>query len=82
MNMRRALVLAGGLALTYAGVHIIKMKSYVAAKDPNLEDARKDVIAKIKQDKFTEAIDKYFKMLMDTNRITINPNYKQYDQRS
>lgn len=66
---------------TKAGLHIIKLKSYVPAREPNLEDARKDVAAKLKQEKFNEALDKYFKMLMDTNRITVNPNYKQYDQR-
>ena len=68
--------------VTKAGIHIIKMKTYVTAKDPALEDARKDITAKLKQGRFTEALDKYFKMLMESNRVEVNPNYKQYDQRS
>jgi parvulin-like peptidyl-prolyl isomerase len=67
---------------TKAGVHIIKLKTYVAPKDPSLEDARKDVIAKVKQDKFSAALEKYFKMLLENNRVEVNPLYRQYDQRS
>ena len=65
-----------------AGVHIIKMKTHAVAKDPNLEDSRKEIVARLKQAKFSEALEKYFKMLMETNRIDVNPNYKQYDERA
>jgi len=67
---------------TRAGIHIIRLKSHVAASEPNLENARKEVAGRLKQERFSEALDKYFKMLMDTNRVEVSPNYKQYDQRS
>jgi parvulin-like peptidyl-prolyl isomerase len=67
---------------TRAGVHIIRLESYTAAKDPSLNDARATIISELKQSKFAEALAKYLKMLMETNRITINPNYKQYAQES
>jgi parvulin-like peptidyl-prolyl isomerase len=67
---------------TKAGIHIIRLESYTAAKEPSLEDARPKIITELKQEKFVAALDTYFKMLLETNRITINPNYKQYAQES
>jgi len=65
-----------------AGIHIIKLESHTQAKDPNLEDARKSIVSKLKQQKFSTALDAYFKMLSDSNRIKVNPLYEQYAQSS
>jgi len=65
-----------------AGVHIIKLESHTLPKDPDLEDARKTIVSQLKQDRFAKALDDYFKMLSDTNRIVVNPVYKQYAQTS
>ena len=67
---------------TKAGIHIIMLESHVVAAEPSLEAARPSIVSRLKQEKFTEALDKYFKMLMDTNLIEVNRNYKQYDRRS
>ncbi len=65
-----------------AGIHIIKLESHTEPKDPNLEDARKSIVSKLKQQKFATALDAYFKMLSDSNRIKVNPVYDQYAQSS
>jgi len=67
---------------TPAGLHIVRLESHTQAKDPDLEASRQAIIAKLKQERFVEALATYFKTLLETNRIEVNPNYKQYDQRS
>lgn len=67
---------------TRAGYHIVRLESYTAPKEPSLEEARPKIVSALKQQRFAEAIEKYFKMLHETNRIKINPNYKQYAQES
>jgi len=67
---------------TRAGVHIIRLDSHTLAHDPDLETARADIVSKLKMSKFQADLKTYLEMLMRTNRIVVNPNYKQYDQRS
>ncbi|HKY31540.1 MAG TPA: peptidylprolyl isomerase [Candidatus Polarisedimenticolia bacterium] len=67
---------------TRAGLHIVKLESHSEARDPDPETARGDIQARIKQEKFSEALKRYFSMLLETNRIKVHPKYKQYDQRS
>lgn len=66
---------------TRAGLHIVKLQSHVLPEEPGLATARTKIIARIKQEKFVVALQKYFKELLATNRIEVHPNYKQYDQR-
>jgi len=44
--------------------------------------ARGAITSRLKKEKFSGQIRKYFLMLMETNRIEVNPVYKDYDQRS
>jgi parvulin-like peptidyl-prolyl isomerase len=67
---------------TRAGVHIIRLDTHTVAHDPDLETARADIVSKLKMSKFQADLKAYLEMLMRTNRIVVNPNYKQYDQRS
>lgn len=67
---------------TRAGLHIVKLESHTQAKDPNLEEARGAILTRIKQEKFNAQLEGYLKSLMETNRIEVNPLYKQFDQRS
>jgi len=67
---------------TPAGVHIIRLDSYTTPQDPDLEASRGEIVKRLKTQKFAKALDEYFKMLLETNRIEVNPNYKQYDARS
>lgn len=67
---------------TAAGLHIIKLESHMPAREPDLEEARKTIVSRLKQEKFTKALRAYFEMLMETNRIEVNPLYRKFDQRS
>ena len=67
---------------TRAGLHIIRLDTHTLAHDPDLETARGDIVSKIKMSKFQADLKTYLEMLMRTNRIVVNSNYKQYDQRS
>ena len=67
---------------TRAGLHIVMLESHIMPKDPSLDDARKTITSRIKQEKFTTALGQYFKSLMEDNRIEVSPLYKQYDERS
>ncbi len=65
-----------------AGLHILQLESHVLPKEPTLEDSRTKVTSHLKQEKFAEALQRYFKMLMETSRIKVNPNYQSYDRRT
>lgn len=67
---------------TRAGLHIIRLEEHVEAKEPGLDDARKEITSRLKQEKFSVALKEYLEMLIRTNRVVVNSNYKQYDQRS
>jgi len=67
---------------TRAGLHIIKLESHTQQKEPDLETSRAEVTARLKQMKFQTELKSYFELLLKTNRINVNPNYKQYDQRT
>jgi parvulin-like peptidyl-prolyl isomerase len=67
---------------TRAGLHIIKLDSHAMPKEPDLESARAEIVSRLKQAKFQTDLKNYFDMLLNTNRIKVHPNYKQYDQRS
>ena len=66
---------------TKAGIHIIQLEAHELAKEPNFDDARRRIISHLKQEKFGKELKDYFKEMMETNLIEVNPNYKQYDQR-
>ncbi|HET9480456.1 MAG TPA: peptidylprolyl isomerase [Candidatus Polarisedimenticolia bacterium] len=68
--------------LTHAGLHLLKLESHTLAKDLTLEEARTGIVSRLKQQKFQADVQNYFKMLLETNRVEVNPNYKQYDRRS
>ncbi len=67
---------------TQAGIHIIQLESHELAKEPSFEDARRQIISHLKQERFTSRLREYFKELMESNLIEVNPNYKQYHQES
>jgi peptidyl-prolyl cis-trans isomerase SurA len=67
---------------TRAGLHIIKLETHTLPKPPDLEASRGEITSRLKQMKFQTDLKNYFEMLLKSNRINVNPNYKQYDQRS
>ncbi len=67
---------------TRAGYHIIRLEEHVLPQDPTLENSKQRILGKLKQEKFTGELRKFFSSLMDTNLIKVNPNYKQYDDRT
>jgi len=66
---------------TRAGIHIVRLDSYTAPQEPTLENARAKITTELKQQKFATGVEAYFKMLQETNRIEVNPNYKAYDKK-
>jgi len=62
--------------------HWVKLESLTDSKAGTLEMARGAITSRLKKEKFSGQIRKYFLMLMETNRIEVNPVYKDYDQRS
>ena len=68
--------------MTPAGFHVVMLESHTLPEEPDLEEARSSIVAKLKKEKFAEALLDYFDMLFETNRIEVNQLYKKYDQRS
>ena len=67
---------------TRAGYHFIRLEEHVEPQDPTVGNSRQKITARLKQDKFSTDLRKFFNSLMETNLIKVNPNYKQYDDRS
>ena len=62
--------------------HWVKLESRTESKTGTMESARGAITSRIKKEKFSGQLRKYLTMLMETNRIEVNPVYKEYDQRS
>ncbi len=62
--------------------HWVKLESLNDSKAGDLESARGAITSRLKKEKFVGQLRKYFVMIMETNRIEVNPVYKDYDQRS
>lgn len=62
--------------------HWVKLESRTESSSGTLDTARGAITMTLKKEKFFGQLQKYFKMLMETNRIEVNPVYKDYDQRS
>ena len=62
--------------------HWVKLESRTESTSGTLETARGAITSRIKKEKYGEELRKYFKMLMETNRIQVNPVYREYDRRS
>ncbi len=72
----------GGPIETASGIHVIKLEAHTKAEDPDLEASRKKILSVLKQEKFKTELRDYFRMLMETNLIEVNPVYRNYDQRT
>jgi parvulin-like peptidyl-prolyl isomerase len=62
--------------------HWVKLESLTESKVGDLQAARGAITSRLKKEKFIDQLRKYFVMLMETNRIEVNPVYKDYDQRT
>jgi parvulin-like peptidyl-prolyl isomerase len=67
---------------TRAGYHIIRLEEHVEPQEPTVGNSRQKITSRIKQEKFNVDLKKFFSSLMENNLIKVNPNYKQYDDRS
>lgn len=67
---------------TRAGYHIIRLEEHVLPQDPTIGNSKQKITNRLKQEKFAGDLRKYFNNLMETNLIKVNPNYKQYDDRT
>jgi peptidyl-prolyl cis-trans isomerase SurA len=67
---------------TRAGYHIIRLEEHVERQEPTIENSRQKITSLLKQEKFSADLRRFFNSLMETNLIKVNPNYKQYDDRS
>ena len=67
---------------TAAGLHIVKLDSHTEASEHDLEESRPTITSRIKRKKFVKALREYFEMLMESNRIQVNPVYAKFNQTS
>lgn len=67
---------------TEAGLHVVRLESHTPARDPSLDEVRPKVIQHLKKERFSAKLQEYLAMLMETNRIEVNPVYQEYSEGS
>ncbi len=67
---------------TPQALHWVSLESRTPGKDADLDSARSKIINRLKRDVFTKKLTEYFDMLMETNRVEVNPVYEKYNEPS
>lgn len=71
----------GGVAgpiWTPHGMHFVKLEAKTEAKEPVLEDVRRGIEERLKQQKFAGELEAYWERLYLENRIEVKPLYRAY----
>jgi len=68
---------AGPIRLRH-GIHFVEQVAKTEAKEPELAPVKTGIEAKLKQEKFVEALDAYWQRLYRENRIIIQERYRSY----